>query len=249
MKNEDFAFHPDRVYSDLLKYCESDEGSSYASFHKFRFSFMLRRIMPHVSVKMCIANIALSILGPLMREEIEKKSAEYYCIISGAEYLDVVRNASYSKIKKEVYDVTIAHDGDHEITLKYGMELFYETLEHLLAPDGLIPRNLTKFLNNGGLLLGSVPNAVKAERRLNFLLGRNIHWPKDATVDGVFGGFGHIRAYTYSEVTELLSKEYKVLDKYRFSPYGSSKIRKVLNLLPNSWIAVIFFEARKKEKR
>lgn len=150
-------------------------------------------------------------------------------------------------LKKVIYDITIAYDSEHEIIPKYDIVLFYETLGHLLASDGLILRNISALLNYDGFLLGSVPNALLLAARLNMLLWRqNIYWPKDAIINGVFGGFGHIREYTYSEVKELLSRDFKIFNLYGYSPYGSNNIRKIWNILPKSWSSVIFFEARRK---
>ena len=245
MNNVYSEFQPEWVFKELLRYCETEEERRYASDHKYRFSFMLRRIIPYVAEGMRIGNIGISILDPLIEKEVRRKSAYYYSIVPNTEYLGLLRNSSFDGIKKEIYNVTTPHKEDKEINLKYDILLFYETLEHLLAPDELILSNISSLLKDDGLLLGSVPNALKAGGRLNVLFGRNIYWSKDWIINGVFGGFGHIREYTYSEVTELLSKEFKILSEYGYSPYGGNKIRKLLNTFPRSWRAVIFFEARK----
>ncbi|MEM3193099.1 MAG: hypothetical protein QXP36_12510 [Conexivisphaerales archaeon] len=239
-------FEPDWIYNRLLEICITAEERIYAMEHKFRFSFILKHVAPLIRPGLKVANIGLSILDPIMQEIVVERSSTYCSLVPNNEYLKSLNNPSYNSIKKVVYNVVQPETCVNENN-GYDIILFYETLEHLLAPDEIILANISRILNNGGLLLGSVPNAVKAGNRLNILLGRNIYWTKPNIINGVFGGYGHIREYTVSEVSKLLENLYTVRRIYGLSPYGKEITRKILNVLPTTWRDVIFFDAEKKD--
>ena len=101
-------------------------------------------------------------------------------------------------------------------------------------------------MKKDGFLIGSVPNSVKLGSRLNIIFGKDIFWKKNDIVNGVFGGNGHIREHMFPEVLSLLSTNSHLLRSYGLSPYGTSTLQRLLNLLPKSFRAVIFNEATKK---
>ncbi|MEM3859861.1 MAG: hypothetical protein QW478_10730 [Candidatus Micrarchaeaceae archaeon] len=239
------TLEPDWIYNRLLKVCVTQEERDYAMFHKFRFSFILKHVVPLIRPGLKVANIGLSIFDPIMQEIVEAHSSTYYSLVPNDEYLKTLNNPSYNSIKKVVYDVSQSGNRVNENS-GYDIILFYETLEHLLAPDETILANISRILNNGGLLLGSVPNAASAYNRLGLLLGRNIYWTKTNIINGVFGGYGHIREYTVAEISKLLENLYTIRRIYGFSPYGNEVTRKILNVLPLSWRSVIFLRLRKR---
>ena len=144
MNNVYSEFQPEWVFKELLRYCETEEERLHASEYKYRFSFMLRRIIPYVAEGMRNRNVGTSIFDRLIEKEVRRKSAEYFSIVPNAEYLSLLRNYSYDKIKKGIYDVASLHDGAEEINLKYDIVLFHERLEHLLAPKKLILSNILR---------------------------------------------------------------------------------------------------------
>ncbi|MEM3192515.1 MAG: hypothetical protein QW292_10615 [Candidatus Parvarchaeota archaeon] len=240
------TFEPDWVYNRLLEICKTTEERAYSMDHKFRFSFLLKHVAPLIKPGLKVANIGLSIFDPIMREIVEARSSTYCSLVPNDDYVKSFNNPSYNAIKKVIYDVTqpgsrVNENGGYDIIP------FYETLEHLLAPDETVLANISRILNNRGLLFGSIPNAVKAGSRLNILLGRNIYWTKTDIINGVFGGYGHTREYTVTEISKLLENLYTIRRIYGFSPNGSKVTRKILNFPPTTWKAVIFFEAAKKD--
>jgi len=223
----------------------SEDDRDYVSFHRFRFSKMINNLLPHLKSGMKVANIGLSILDPLMLKIMEEYSVGYTVIVPDDKFPDLLHNTSFDAIPKCTYDVTIRHES---VTCRneFDIVMFYEVMEHLLAPDELILSNISMLLKNGGLLLASVPNAVSIDSRLAVLLGRNIFWSKEKLINGVYGGYGHLRMYTFSEIHDLLYPNFKEVKTYGYSPYGSATIRWFLNKLPKSLRSVIFVEAIKK---
>ena len=238
-------YDPDSIFHSLLEFCMSEDDRSYVSFHRFRFSKMVNNLLPHLKSCMKVANIGLSTLDPLMLKIMEEYSIDYNVIVPDDKYADLMHNTSFDAIPKCTYDVTIRHESS-TCRNEFDIVMFYEVMEHLLAPDELILSNISMLLKNGGLLLASVPNAVAIESRLAVLLGRNIFWSKEKLINGVYGGYGHLRMYTFPEILDLLHPNFKEVKTYGYSPYRSATIRWFLNRLPKSLRSVIFFEAIKK---
>jgi len=87
----------------------------------------------------------------------------------------------------------------------FDMIFFLEILEHLPPPTDLVMRRLHGLLRPGGLLVMSVPNLAFWQKRLKFFfLGRSPLKMSDQR--DPFGGYHHIRTYTYRECATLLGR-------------------------------------------
>lgn len=207
---------------------------------------MINNLIPYLKPGMKVANIGLSILDPLMLKILKRYSVDYTVIVPNAHYAGLLNNENFDNIAKDIFDITASKHEYSASLEKFDIVMFYEVMEHLLAPDDLIILNISRLIRKGGFLLGSFPNAVKLGSRLNILLGRNIFWTKDKLINGVYGGYGHLREYTFSEISGLISQNFSIRRIYGYSPYGHTSLRRFLNLLPESLRAVIFVEAIKK---
>jgi hypothetical protein len=245
MKNNN-SFDPDNVYQEVLKFCTNNDEKKYAYDHKARFSFMLSKIIPLVKPSMNIASIGLSIFDPVMNQILKESHTSYYILVPNIVYADKFESSLIDNLNLINYDVCSPHPPFEKMESRFDMILFYETLEHLLYPDELVLKNITKIINVSGVLLGSVPNALSIGRRISVLSGKNTYWPKKDIVNGVFYGYGHIREYAIYEMKELLSEEFENIKIYGYSPYGSKTKINILNTLPNSLRSTIFFEGVKK---
>ncbi len=218
-------FDPDWIFNALLEFCHSDDDITYASDHRFRFSVMLNNLIPYLKPGIKVGNIGLSILDPLMFKILRNAEVDYRIIIPNTYFAEKLNNKAFNGIPKYIFDITTTKIELSTNRERFDIVMFYEVMEHLLAQDDIIFSNVALLIKDHGLLLGSVPNAAKLGSRLNLLLGRNIFWPKNKLINGVYGGYGHLREYTFQ----------------------SSSIRIFLNLLPKTLRAVIFFEAVKKD--
>lgn len=239
-------YDPDWIFHTLLESCVSEDERTYASDHRFRFSMMINNLIPYLKPGMKVANIGLSILDPLMLKILKLYSVDYQVIVPNDHYTELLTNGCFNKIPKSIFDITAPKHEYSANLKKFDIVMFYEVMEHILAPDDLIFLNISRLIKNDGFLLGSFPNAAKLESRLSILLGRNIFWTKDKIINGVFGGYGHLREYTFSEISSLISQNFSIRRIYGYSPYGSTQARRFLNLLPKYLRAVIFVEAVKK---
>ena len=131
-----------------------------------------------------------------------------------------------------IESTSILIEEDSSITL-HSLSAYFHGTEYLLP------------LYENGVLLGSVPNALSLEKRIATMIGINTHWDKKKIIDGVFGGYGHIREYAIYEVRNLLSTEFTNITIYGYSPYGRRVKLYFLNVVPHSMRSIIFFEATK----
>ena len=143
------------------------------------------------------------------------------------------------------YDITVINS--HPPERSFDILIFTEVLEHLLAEDEIVLKNVSSLVKQEGLLIASVPNAVSHINRVKVLFGHNIFWTKRDIISGVFGGFGHIREYNVREVRSLFSSHFRILGMHKQNPYGSRMIRRFLNLLPRTWSSTLLLVAVKKD--
>jgi len=105
-------------------------------------------------------------------------------------------NGNWSELVDRKFDVIVAG----------------EVLEHLYYPQNVLG-NIKKHLNDGGIFIGSVPNAFSLKNRLRYLSGNKKNTPlEDPT---------HINQFSYQEIKDLLLKYFKEVDmvglgRYRF---------------------------------
>ena len=113
---------------------------------------------------------------------------------------------------------------------KFDLVIFTEVLEHIFASDSMVMANIFSLLRPGGTLCFSVPNIATFLNRVRLLIGRNVCWPKEDQINGVFGGHGHIREYTFQEVIDLM-KDFQIITVQGISGYRAG-LKRLLNVLP-----------------
>lgn len=234
----------EEIYKQVLSYCQSDDERNYVLDHKIRFPYLLKKILSVIKPGSRVANIGISIFDPYLKRIVESHSSSYYNIIPNSAFRDKLNNPFFNTLNTVIFDVC-ANGPDLQNNDLFNIVLFYETMEHLLVSDELILKNISKILNENGVLLGSVPNALSLEQRIATTIGINTHWDKNSIINGVFGGYGHIREYAIYEVRKLLSTEFTNIKIYGYSPYGGRLKLYFLNTLPHSMRSIIFFEATK----
>ena len=234
----------EEIYKQVLSYCQSDEERNYVLDHKIRFTYLLKKILCVIKPGFRVANIGISIFDPYLKRMVENHSSSYYNIIPNSAFRDKLSSPFFNTLNTVIYDVC-SNGPNLQNNDPFDIVLFYETMEHLLVQDELIIRNISNILNENGVLLGSVPNALSLEQRIATMIGINTHWDKKDIIDGVFGGYGQIREYAIYEVRKLLSTEFTNVKIYGYSPYGGRVKLNFLNILPHSMRSIVFFEATK----
>ena len=123
--------------------------------------------------------------------------------------------------------------------------IFTEVLEHMFFNDYEIMRNASLLLKRGGTLFFSVPN-VSALAKLTFLsIGRNPYMTKERQINGVFGGYGHIREYSLNEAVNLVqSSSFKVIKVIGMNDY-SNIFNKVARIFPKIYAETIMVIGKK----
>jgi 2-polyprenyl-3-methyl-5-hydroxy-6-metoxy-1,4-benzoquinol methylase len=98
------------------------------------------------------------------------------------------------------------------VVRQFDVIFFLEILEHLPPPTDLIMKRLRGLVKPDGVLVLSVPNLAFWQKRLKFFFfGRSPLKLGDER--DVFGGYHHIRTYTYDECLTLFERYgFRVLD-------------------------------------
>jgi SAM-dependent methyltransferase len=126
---------------------------------------------------------------------------------------------------------------------KFDLVIFTEVLEHIFASDRTVIANVFSLLRQGGALCFSVPNIATFSNRIRLLIGKNVCWQKEDQFKGVFGGYGHIREYTFREAIDLM-KDFQIIAIQGISGYRTG-LKRLLNLLPTGFHNTIIVIGRK----
>jgi|GEM_PF-2173400 SAM-dependent methyltransferase len=106
-------------------------------------------------------------------------------------------------VTAEVFDIMAPEfplDGQ-----SFDLVFFLEVLEHLPPPTDLVMRRLRALIRPGGYMVMSVPNLAFWQKRIKFfLLGRSPLKLSDER--DPYGGYHHIRPYTYDECLKLFRR-------------------------------------------
>lgn len=216
------------------------QQTGYQQTHAERHKLMLKDIIKLAGSDKLVCNIGISSFDELA---VNYLGDRYYCAVPNIEFLKSLSRLSVSKQNIIYYDIT---KDNLELNSKFDLVIFAETLEHIFEDDKIVMRSVANLLRPNGLIYLTVPNAARHINRMKLLFVKNIFWSKYDILNGVYGGYGHIREYTVTEVKSILDEYFDLKQIYGFSPYGSKFIRTALNLLPTSWQSTIVSIGKKR---
>ncbi len=102
-----------------------------------------------------------------------------------------------------------------------------EILEHLYYPDKILQK-IKNHLTQGGVFIGSVPNAFSFKNRLRYLLGRKKNTPlEDPT---------HINQFSYKDIKNLMDSHFN-----NVKIIGLGRARLLAKICPNLFAFDLFF--------
>ena len=131
----------------------------------------------------------------------------------GIEIMNIDLNGNWQELADRKFDVVTAG----------------EILEHLYYPEEVILK-VKKHLKEGGLFVGSVPNAFSFKNRLRYLLGQKKYTPlSDPT---------HINQFSYLELRSIFKKHFKYVEVI-----GLGRYHKLSKWFPNAVAFDLFFRA------
>ena len=201
--------------------------SDYYNFHIKRMEKTLN-LIPNKYIINNVLNIGYSDFDYYLKEYFKNSSITYL----------IPENTYIENINKKNYILGNICDPKFNVENKYNLVIFTEVLEHLLQDNEIILLNLKKLVAKNGLLLMSVPNGLQLSNRIKVVLGNNIYWSKKEIVNGVYGGFGHIREYSLNEIRDLVSNYFKIIEIKGINGYRKGA-KKILNMLPITYCNTI----------
>lgn len=114
---------------------------------------------------------------------------------------------------------------------KFDVIVAGEILEHLYYPD-VVLKKVLKYLNEGGIFIGSIPNAFSLKHRIRYLFGTKKFTPlSDPT---------HINHFEYKEFKKLLNDYFSDVEIIGLGRY------KLLSKIFPSFVSFDFFFICKK---
>lgn len=214
----------------------------YSKHHQIRISLSLNYLENIVKNEETIFNVGVSSTDSTLWRLAEKKKSKMYSIVPNKQF---IKDLNFQSPENIVYfDVTNPEAPLPEQQCDF--MIMMEVLEHLFQDDNVILKNVSRIMKPSSLLFLTVPNATEFFTRIRFLLGHNVFWSKKDILNGVYGGYGHIREYTLDEVFTILEDAgFEIIDKFAINGYRHS-ITKVLNFLPISFGNTIAILVKKK---
>lgn len=204
----------------------------YRYMHLTRINHLISFLARYINTNSRIGIVGYSIFDSMIRDSF--KNCNFYNIIPDTNFI-TDRNIPKNQIV--VYDVTLKHNV--EVNPRFDAIIFTEVLEHLFADDSLILNNISKLLDKEGLLLFSVPNVSAIGKLTDLVFGRNPYMVKTDILEGSFGGFGHIREYSFREVRNLLSGYFNIIELMGWNDYPNV-FNRIAKFLPKIYAETIF---------
>jgi len=210
---------------------------SYSDSHRTRLVATLQRIRQFVREGTIVGNVGLSEVDDIIKSRL--KPGKVYSIVPSQQYLNEL---GLKRPDDEIvfFDLT---KPNRKIPMRCDILILTEVLEHLFVDDTIVLSNIKMLLADDGLFVLTVPNAATLGHRLRLLFGRNIFWPKNEIVKGVFGGYGHLREYTFQEIKGLLEDDFKILEMEGINGYRKG-YKRLFNVLPKTFANTIFVLAK-----
>jgi len=153
--------------------------------------------------------------------------------VEGNEVLGLdIDNQALSEIKSslgiEVMNIDLNGEWQELGDRKFDVVVAGEVLEHLYYPEEVITK-VKSHLKEGGLFLGSVPNAFSLKNRLRYLLGNKRYTPlSDPT---------HINHFSYQELKRILKRHFKYVEII-----GLGRYHRFSKWFPNAIAFILFFK-------
>ena len=209
---------------------KSEYNNYYVKFHNKRIRHLMTFLIKHVKSGSKIGIIGYSTFDSMIRDKLP--GCTVYNILPS---IDFARQEVDLISQILVYDITKSKS----VEMTFDCIIFTEVLEHLFFDDSPVINNVTRLLRKNGLLFFSVPNVSALGKLLTLIAGENPYMKKSEIVEGAFGGFGHIREYSFREVRNLLTNNFRIIALEGWNDYPNI-FNRVAKLLPKVYAETIF---------
>lgn len=214
----------------------NNNENDYFSDHERRMRLTLNLLMKYIHNNVYnVAVIGFSDVDNLIIDTLEDRKISF---IIPEEFRDYIKDD-----EKDYIFADLTKEIPKDMREKFDLVIFTEVLEHIFASDRTVIANVFSLLRQGGALCFSVPNIATFSNRIRLLIGKNVCWQKEDQFKGVFGGYGHIREYTFREAIDLM-KDFQIIAIQGISGYRTG-LKRLLNLLPTGFHNTIIVIGRK----
>ena len=216
---------------------KSEYNNYYVKLHNKRISHLITFLIKHVKSGSKIGIIGYSIFDSMIRDK-----------LPGCTIYNILPTINFAgqevDLARQILVCDITENKSMKMTYDFDYIIFTEVLEHLFSDDSLVINNVTKLLRKDGYLFFSVPNVSALGKLLMLIVGENPYMKKFEIIEGAFGGFGHIREYSFREVRNLLTNNFKIIALEGWNDYPNI-FNRVAKLLPKVYAETIFAYCQK----
>ncbi len=214
----------------------NNNENDYFNDHERRMRLTLNLLMKYIHNNVYnVAVIGFSDVDNLIVDTLEDRKISF---IIPEEFRDYIKDD-----EKDYIFADLTKEIPKDMREEFDLVIFTEVLEHIFASDRIVMANVFSLLRQGGALCFSVPNIATFSNRIRLLIGKNVCWQKEDQFKGVFGGYGHIREYTFREAIDLM-KDSQIIAIQGISGYRTG-LKRLLNLLPAGFHNTIIVIGRK----
>jgi hypothetical protein len=183
----------------------ADARHDYLRYHERRFQYVMQRCLDlKPDPKTRVLDIGRSHLSRMLLSHYQHVATLGFPL-SESERFGHETGSQVDRMQSEfaehiVFDLNDAqYHESPESTLRFGLIVFAEVLEHLHTAPELVLHYLRGFLESGGLILCQTPNAVALHKRVRLLVG--LHPYERIRID--HENPGHFREYSKGELIEI----------------------------------------------
>jgi len=151
--------------------------------------------------------------------------------VTGVDFDAKALQAAKDDLKIETIEMDLLTDWTALDGRTFDVVVAGEVLEHLYFPEKIVEK-VAAHLNEGGMFVGSVPNAFSLKNRLRLLMGTK---KGTSLMDPT-----HINHFTFAELEKLLSKYFKEV-----SVKGLGRYTKLSALSPKHFAFDLVFVCKK----
>jgi len=219
-----------------MNYNLEEHRSSYLSYHKNRFDFLLQKIDSlYLNQDFRILDIGRGPFTKILSEKYTNVSS--LGLDLNSTLLDKTNPVGIDVVPHIIFDLNNSVNSILWIRCdKFHLIIFAEVIEHLIIHPECVLRFLDSILEPNGYIIIQTPNAVSISKRIKMILGKQPF--NEYNIDGEIGSY-HYREYTKSELCKYSKNVGLKIIEHKFLTYFSSStllktiIIRMLNIIPS----------------
>jgi len=190
-----------------------DKEKAYVFHHRKRFFSLLNYLFPKIKKEFRILDVGASPFSFILKRIFP--DVDLVTVDFTEDFKERCKKYRIKFVKHDLTKFPFPFPDNY-----FDLIIFGEVLEHLLTNHSVVMSELERILNKGGTLIIQTPNAYSLNRRIDFLLGKEIFPNNQKIFDYQYAGKLHIFEYKISDLIKLIkdSTRFKII-KISYATY------------------------------